>query len=54
MVAAFTFVAVGVLRLTVHDGPGIAATVGTVLWLLLGLAGLGQIFHTARSLLAER
>lgn len=54
LVTAFTFVAVGGLRLTVHDGPGVAATAGTVLWLALALAGLGQILHTVRSLLAER
>ncbi|WP_163505437.1 CDP-alcohol phosphatidyltransferase family protein [Fodinicola acaciae] len=55
LVVAFTFVAVGGLRLTVHDGlSGVAATAGVALWLALALAGLGQILHTVRSALADR
>jgi phosphatidylglycerophosphate synthase len=54
IVTAFAVGLAGVAQLTVHDGlPTVVVVLGTMFWLILALAALGQILHTARSALAE-
>ncbi|WP_163569227.1 CDP-alcohol phosphatidyltransferase family protein [Fodinicola feengrottensis] len=55
IVIAFAIFFAGAAQLAVHNGlPGVIAGTGTAFWLLLSLAGLGQILRAARSDLSER
>jgi CDP-diacylglycerol--glycerol-3-phosphate 3-phosphatidyltransferase len=50
IVTAGTVFLVGVSQLIVHNGlPGVVAMLGTLSWLLLAVAGLGQILRSSRS-----